>query len=88
MKVAGRDAPLTKSGLNGLNLYAMGGQGVEVELAFNGSSINFWLMDRSDGLPRTVSQRPPGLIVQNGSDVTFVCRKYSFALTNTPKPQE
>lgn len=87
MRVAGRDVALPKGSLSGLNLYAMGDQGVEVELGLNGSSINFWLMDRSDGLPRAVSQRPPGLIAQNGSDVTFVCRKYSFPFTNDPKPR-
>ncbi len=85
VRIAGRDVALSKAGLKGLNLYAMGEQGVEVELAFNGSSLDFWLMDRSDGLPGVVSHRPPGLIVQNGSDVSFVCRKYSLAFTNTPK---
>jgi hypothetical protein len=86
LKIGDKDVALTNGILNSLNLFAMGMQGVEVELASSGSSIDFWLMDRSDGLPGTVSQRPPELIAENGSDVSFVCRKYSISLTNNQKP--
>jgi hypothetical protein len=85
LRIADKNVTLSKGTLNGLNLYAMGAQGVEVEIAFSGASIDFWLMDRSDGLPGTMSQRPPGLMAQNGSDVSFVCRKYSFSLSGNQK---
>ena len=86
LKIADKNIALADGTLSGLNLFTMGAQGVEVELAFSGSFLNFWLMDRSDGLPGTVSQRPPGLIAKDGSDVSFVCRKYSFSLSNTQNP--
>ena len=85
LRIADKNVTLSKGTLNGLNLYAMGAQGVDVEIAFSGASIDFWLMDRSDGLPGTMSQRPPGLMAQNGSDVSFVCRKYSFSLSGNQK---
>jgi hypothetical protein len=86
MKIAGKDVQLPEGDLTGLNLYAMGEQGIEVEFALKAPSIAFWLMDRSDGLPGAVSPRPPELISQNGSDVSFVCRKYTFPLISDQKP--
>jgi hypothetical protein len=85
MKLAGKDVQVPKHNVSGLNLYATGEQGVELEFALKGGSISFWLMDRSDGLPGLVSQRPPGFIAQNGSDVTFVCRKYTFPVATAQK---
>jgi hypothetical protein len=85
LKIADKNVRLTDGTLSGLNLFAIGRQGVDVELAFRGSFINFWLMDRSDGLPGVFSQRPPELIAENGSDVSFVCRKYSFSLDSNSK---
>lgn len=86
MKLAGKNVEMHEGQINGLNLYAMGEQDVDLELVSNSPWINFWLMDRSDGLPVTASQRPPGLIAQNPSDASFVCRKYSFSLSNSQKP--
>ena len=46
-KVAGRDVTVHKSGRFGLTLYAMGDEGVELELAVTASStLSFWVMDR------------------------------------------
>jgi len=86
MKLAGRNVAPAEGQINGLNLYAMGEQGVDLELVSSSPSINFWLMDRSDGLPVKASQRPAGLIAQNPSDVTFVCRKYSFPISDSQNP--
>ena len=56
-KVAGRDVPVHKGGRFGLTLYAMGDEGVELELAVTASStLSFWVMDRTYRLP--VETRP------------------------------
>jgi hypothetical protein len=76
-KVAGRDVPVHKGSRFGLTLYAMGTEGVELELTVTASSaVSFWVMDRSYGLPVDTQPRPSNIIGGNGSDVTYVCRKY------------
>jgi hypothetical protein len=79
LKVAGREVPLEKGGRLGLTLFAFGDQGVEVEMAVTApSTISFWVMDRSYGLPVDAQPRPANVMGINGSDVTFVCRKYTL----------
>lgn len=76
-KVAGRDVPVHKGSRFGLTLYAMGDEGVELELTVQApSALSFWVMDRSYGLPVTAKPRPSSIIGMDGSDVTYVCRKY------------
>jgi hypothetical protein len=76
-KVAGRDVPVHKGSRFGLTLYAMGDEGVELELTVQApSALSFWVMDRSYGLPVNVKPRPSNIIGMDGSDVTYVCRKY------------
>jgi hypothetical protein len=76
-KVAGRDVAVHKGGRFGLTLYAMGDEGVELELAVTApSTLSFWVMDRSYHLPVDAQPRPPNIIGIDGSDVTYVCRKY------------
>jgi hypothetical protein len=78
-KVAGRDVAVHKGGRFGLTLYAMGDEGVELELTVTASStLSFWVMDRSYGLPVDAQPRPPNIIGTDGSDVTYVCRKYTL----------
>jgi hypothetical protein len=76
-KVAGRDVPVHKGSRFGLTLYAMGDEGVELELAIQApSALSFWVMDRSYGIPVDPKPRPSNIIGIDGSDVTYVCRKY------------
>lgn len=76
-KVAGRDVPVHKGSRFGLTLYAMGDEGVELELAVTTpSTLSFWVMDRSYGLPVNTQPRPANIVGMDGSDVTYVCRKY------------
>ena len=77
VKVAGRDVPVHKGSRFGLNLYAMGDEGVELELTVQApSALSFWVMDRSYGLPVNAKPRPSNIIGGDGSDVTYVSRKY------------
>ncbi len=76
-KLAGRDVPVHKGNRFGLTLYAMGDEGVEIELTVQApSALSFWVMDRSYGLPVNAKPRPSNIIGVDGSDVTYVCRKY------------
>ncbi|HZE22403.1 MAG TPA: M28 family peptidase [Blattabacteriaceae bacterium] len=76
-KVAGRDVPVRKGSRFGLTLYAMGDEGVELELTVQApSALSFWIMDRSYGLPINARPRPSNIIGMDGSDATYVCRKY------------
>jgi len=76
-KVAGRDVAVHKGSRFGLTLYAMGDEGVELELTVQApSALSFWVMDRSYGLPVNTQPRPSNIIGIDGSDVTYVCRKY------------
>jgi hypothetical protein len=76
-KVAGRDVAVHKGSRFGLTLYAMGDEGVELELTLHApSALSFWIMDRSYGLPVNTQPRPSNIIGIDGSDVTYVCRKY------------
>lgn len=78
-KLAGRDVPVHKGGRFGLTLFAMGDEGIELELALTArSNISFWVMDRSYGLPIDIHARPPNIMGMDGSDVTYVCRKYTL----------
>lgn len=79
VKVAGRDVPVHKGGRFGLTVHAMGQQGVELEIAVTApSTVSFWLMDRSYRLPVDKGPRPPNLMGIDGSDVSYVCRKYTL----------
>jgi MFS family permease len=76
-KVAGRDVPVHKGSRFGLTLYAMGDAGMELELTVQApSALSFWIMDRSYGLPVNTQPRPSSIIGIDGSDATYVCRKY------------
>ena len=76
-KVAGRDVAVHKGSRFGLTLYSMGDEGVELELTITApSALSFWVMDRSYGLPVDAQPRPSNIIGIDGSDVTYVCRKY------------
>jgi hypothetical protein len=76
-RVAGRDIAVHKGSRFGLTLYAMGDEGVELELTVTApSALSFWVMDRSYGLPVNTQPRPSNIIGVEGSDVTYVCRKY------------
>jgi hypothetical protein len=78
-RLAGRDVPLPKNGRFGLTLHAMGDEGTELELAVRtDSKLSFWVMDRSYGLPIDTRPRPSNAMGMDGSDVTYVCRKYSL----------
>ena len=71
--------PVHKGGRFGLTLYAMGDEGVELELAVTASStLSFWVIDRTYGLPVETKPRPSNIMGIDGSDVTFVCRKYTL----------
>jgi hypothetical protein len=78
MKVAGRDIPVHKGGRFGLTWFGLGNESLELEFEVAGPSVSLWLMDRSNNLPVDVPPRPADLIIQDGSDVTFVCRKYTL----------
>jgi len=78
-KVAGRDVAVHKGSRFGLTLYAMGDEGVELELTVQApSALSFWVMDRSYGLPVNTQPRPSNIIGVDGSDATYVCRKYAL----------
>jgi hypothetical protein len=78
-KVAGRDVMVHKGDRFGLTLYAMGDEGVELELTVQApSALSFWVMDRSYGLPVNTQPRPSSIMGVEGSDVTYVCRKYAL----------
>jgi hypothetical protein len=78
-KLAGRDVPLPKGGRFGVTLHAMGDESIELELAvMAGPKLSFWVMDRSYGLPADTRPRPSNIMAMDGSDVTYVCRKYSL----------
>jgi hypothetical protein len=78
-KVAGRDFPVQKGKPFGFTLYGMKTEGVDLELTLEApSTLSFWVMDRSSGLPLNSQPRPNTFIGPEGSDVTFVCRKYTF----------
>jgi MFS family permease len=78
-KLAGRDVPVHKGSRFGFTLLAMGDEGVELELAVTtNSALSFWVMDRLYGLPGDKPPRPPNIMGTDGSDVTYVCRKYTL----------
>jgi len=78
-KVAGRDVAVHKGSRFGLTLYAMGDEGVELELTVQApSALSFWVMDRSYGLPVNTQPRPSNIIGVDGSDATYICRKYAL----------
>lgn len=78
-KVAGRDFPVQKGKPFGFNLFGIKAEGVDLELTVEvPSTLSLWVMDRSSGLPVSSQPRPNTLMGPEGSDVTFVCRKYTF----------
>jgi Peptidase family M28 len=81
IKIAGRElSPLQNSQALTISLLGPFPKGADVELTFKSqSSIVFWLMDRSYGLPEVGARmRPQNLIAGDGSDQTIVCRKYQL----------
>ncbi len=78
-KLAGREVPVHKGSRFGLTALAMGEEGVELELVVTTpSQLSFWVMDRSYGLPTDTKPRPPDSIEMDGSNMTYVCRKYTL----------
>lgn len=78
-KMAGRDFPVQKGKPFGFTLFGMKAEGIDLELTVEApSTLSFWVMDRSSGLPVNNQPRPNTLMGPEGSDVTFVCRKYTF----------
>jgi hypothetical protein len=72
-------APNENSGLFSMSLLGMGAKGADLELAFKTpSKISFWLMDQSFQLPTETQPRPDDITASDGSDLTLVCRKYSY----------
>lgn len=79
VRVAGRDVPVHKDEQLGFTLFGMQAERVELEITINApSGVSFWVMDKSSGLPGKTQPRPNTFIGPEGSDVTFVCRKYSL----------
>jgi len=84
VRVGAREATFRPdSGPTAIRLYGIGAQGIELDLTIRArSGVSFWLMDESTGLPMEARPRPSDFMADfmagDGSDVTFVCRKYSL----------
>jgi hypothetical protein len=84
IKIAGREIVPVQSfqDSQGLTLSLVGQfpKGADLELTFKPqSSVVFWLMDRSYGLPEAGARvRPQTTMAGDGSDQTMVCRKYQL----------
>jgi hypothetical protein len=79
VRLAGRDVPVHTRGRFGVTLYGIGEKGIDLEIAVSTTSpLSFWVMDRSMGLPVSTQPRPDNIVGADGSDVTFVCRKYTL----------
>jgi hypothetical protein len=79
LRLAGRDVPVHTGGRFGVTLYGIGEKGIDLEIAVSTTSpLSFWVMDRSLGLPVSTQPRPDNIVGADGSDVTFVCRKYTL----------
>jgi peptidase M28-like protein len=79
MKVGGREiVPIQSSGLN-LSLFGLAPQGADLEFAIQTpGAVSFWLMDQSSGLPVETRPRPGDIVANSTSDMTWVCRRYSW----------
>jgi hypothetical protein len=81
IKIAGREVvPVKNSQGLTISLFGPFPQGADLELTFTAqSSVVFWVMDRSYGLPEAGDRvRPEELMASDGSDQTIVCRKYQL----------
>jgi peptidase M28-like protein len=81
IKIAGRElVPLQKSQGLTISLFGPFPNGADLELTFKSqSSVAFWLMDHSYGLPEVGARvRPENIMASEGSDQTMVCRKYQL----------
>jgi len=80
ISVDGRAVSQTSSaGLQVIRLFGIGPEGAKLDLTLQATArASFWLLDESYGLPRPTSSRPDDVIPGDGSDVTIVCRKYTF----------
>jgi MFS family permease len=84
VRVGAREATFRPdSGPTAISLHGIGAQGIELDLTIRArSGVSFWLMDESTGLPMEARPRPSDFMADfmagDGSDVTFVCRKYSL----------
>lgn len=79
VRLAERAVPVHTGGRFGLTLYGIGEKGIDLEIAVSTASpLSFWVMDRSLGLPVNTEPRPDNIVGADGSDVTFVCRKYTL----------
>lgn len=79
VRLAGRDISLHTTGQFSLTLFGMGEKGAELDIIVRApSSVSFWVMDGSSGLPVDIQPRPNNVMGADGSDMTFVCRKYTL----------
>ena len=80
VQVAGRDVPVHRNRDSfSIGLFGMGDKETDLQLTLkDSSSISFWLMDQSIGLPGQIRPRPSNFIAGEGSDVTMICRQYSL----------
>jgi hypothetical protein len=80
LKIGGRETTLhPTSGSYVINMVGMGSAGADLQISVKTSgSLSFWLMDQSIGLPVETKPRPADYMAGEGSDITAVCRKYSF----------
>ena len=81
IKIGGREL-LPQRNSQGLTISLVGPfpEGADLELTFRSqSSVVFWLLDRSYGLPDVGHRaRPQNTMADEGSDQTLVCRKYQL----------
>jgi hypothetical protein len=81
IKIEGREiVPPQKSRDLTISLFGPFPNGADLELTFKSqSSVAFWLMDRSYGLPEVGAHvRPQNIMAGEGSDQTMVCRRYQL----------
>jgi hypothetical protein len=81
IKIAGRElVPLQKYQDLTVSLFGPFPNGADLELTFKSqSSVAFWLMDHSYGLPEVGARvRPENIMASEGSDQTTVCRRYQL----------
>ncbi len=80
LKIGGRETTLhPTSGSYAINMAGMDSAGADLQISVKTSgALSFWLMDQSSGLPVETKPRPADFMAGEGSDITAVCRKYSF----------
>jgi hypothetical protein len=78
--IEGIDVPLDRpAGPLRFNLLGMGQKPIQVSVTLLApSGVSLWLADESVGLPLWARPRPDNLMPSGLSDVTIICRKYTF----------